>query len=241
MLNYGLLGQTLGHSYSKAFFEEYFQKNQIVAGYSNFEIPDITEIKIVFKQIIAGLNVTTPYKELVIPFLDELSDDAKLIGAVNVIQFKNGKKIGHNTDAFGFHQSIKPFLTNMHERAMILGTGGASKAIEFVFKSIGIDIIHISRNPSGSKQFSYNEINTHMVKACKVIVNCTPVGTFPKIDECVSFPFEFLTSDHLIVDLIYNPEKTKFLEHSELNGAAILNGESMLREQALKSWMIWNS
>lgn len=241
MLNYGLLGKTLGHSFSKAFFENYFSENNITAVYSNFEIPEIKEIESVFEQKISGLNVTIPYKELVIPFLDELSEEARLIGAVNVIQFKNGKRIGHNTDAFGFHQSIKPFLTNMHERAILLGTGGASKAVEFVFKSIGLDVIHISRNPSGNKQYSYSDLNEHMVKACKVIVNCTPLGTFPKIEECVDFPFQFLTQDHLVVDLIYNPKKTKFLEQAQQHGATILNGESMLKEQALKSWEIWNS
>jgi len=241
MYNYGLLGKTLGHSFSKAFFENYFSENNIAAVYSNFELTDIVEIESVFEQNISGLNVTIPYKELVIPFLDELSEEARRIGAVNVIQFKNGKRIGHNTDAFGFHQSIKPFLTNMHERAILLGTGGASKAVEFVFKSIGLDVIHISRNPSGNKQFSYSEVNEHMVKACKVIVNCTPLGTFPKIDECVDFPFQFLTKDHLVVDLIYNPKKTKFLEQAQHYDATILNGESMLMEQALKSWEIWNS
>ena len=184
--------------------------------------------------------MTIPYKQSIIPFLDELSDDAKSIGAVNVIQFNNGKIIGHNSDAFGFHQSIKPFLTNLHERALIIGTGGASKAVEYVFKTLGIETISISRNPIGEKQFSYDDINNHMLNACKVIVHCTPVGTFPNENDVIPFPFEFLTKDHLVVDLIYNPEKTKFLQLAQEHGATILNGQSMLQQQALKAWEIWN-
>lgn len=236
---YGLVGKTLMHSFSRNFFENLFSSKNIMAEYRNFELQEIDQIKDVFALDPSGLNVTIPYKESVIPFLDELSGEARDIGAVNVIQFLEGKKIGHNTDAFGFQQSIKPFLTNKHERAMIIGTGGASKAVAYVFKSIGIDVIFISRNPSGEKEFPYGAINEHMVNACKVVVNCTPVGTFPEVDESVLFPYQHLTSDHLVVDLIYNPAKTKFLELSEEYGATILNGESMLKEQALKAWSIW--
>lgn len=241
MQRFGLIGKTLSHSFSPAFFEDYFLKNNIDASYELFELPKISDIETVFKQEISGLNVTIPYKEAVIPFLDELDEVAKTIGAVNVIAFKNGKKIGFNTDAFGFQQSIKPFLTFKHERALILGTGGASKAVEFVFKSIGIDVNYVSRNSEGkAKHFSYDDINEHMLNACKVIVNCTPVGTFPAIDEQPNFPYQFLSPDHLVIDLIYNPAKTKFLQNAEAQGAMILNGASMLREQALKSWEIWN-
>jgi shikimate dehydrogenase len=242
MHNYGLIGKTLSHSFSKTFFTDFFEKKSIIGTFSNFELESIEDIKKLFNSNnLSGLNVTIPYKENVIPYLDELSEEANYIGAVNVIQFKNGKKIGHNSDAFGFHQSIKPFLTNLHERALIIGTGGASKAVEYVFKSLGIDVIKISRNPKGEKQFSYEEINNHMLNACKVIVNCTPVGTYPNIEDVIPFPFEHLTKDHLVVDLIYNPKKTKFLQLSESNGATILNGESMLHQQALKAWEIWNS
>lgn len=240
MKSYGLVGKTLGYSFSKTFFEEYFKKNSIDAEFNNYEIDRIELISDVFTKDISGLTITIPYKEAIIPYLDELSTEAKAIGAVNVVQFKEQKKIGHNTDAFGFKQSIKPFLTNLHERALVLGTGGASKAITYVFRSIGIDVIFLSRNPNGPKEFSYDELNEHMVKACKVVVNCTPIGTFPNVDECIDFPFEFLTKDHLVVDLIYNPAKTKFLQCAEKNGATILNGESMLKEQALKAWAIWN-
>jgi shikimate dehydrogenase len=190
---------------------------------------------------VSGFNVTIPYKVDVIELLDKLSDEAEEIGAVNVIQKREGLLIGHNTDAFGFHQMIKPFLTNKHERAMIIGTGGASKAIHYVFRKIGIDCVFISRNPIGENQFHFDEINDHMLRACKVIVNCTPVGTFPDVNACVNFPFQFLTDEHLVIDLIYNPQKTKFLGFSEKQGATILNGETMLREQAMRAWEIWSS
>jgi len=240
MKNYGLLGKSLGHSFSKSFFESYFKKNGIDAIYSNIELSTIKEIEEIGDSF-NGLNVTIPYKEEVIQYLDDISDEARQIGAVNVVQFVGGKKIGHNTDAFGFHQSIKPFLTNKHERAIILGTGGASKAVEYVLKQIGLDVIFISRTPCGENQFGYDDINEHMLKACKLIVNTTPVGTYPEIDDCVPFPFEFISEDHLVVDLIYNPSKTTFLRKSEEQHASIINGETMLKQQALKSYEIWNA
>ncbi len=241
MRKFGLIGKHLGHSFSKAFFTDKFQQEHTDAIYENVELSEIDEIKAVLAAgSFSGLNVTIPYKEAVIPFLDELSDEATAIGAVNVIAFQDGKTIGHNTDAFGFHQSIKPFLTNRHERALILGTGGASKAVAYVFQSIGLDVIYASRVPQGAKQFAYTDINEHMVNACKVIVNCTPVGTFPNIDESVPFPFAFLTEEHLVIDLIYNPSQTLFLAQSADAGATTLNGLSMLKEQANKAWQIWN-
>ena len=242
MLKFGLLGKSLSHSFSKTFFSDLFQKNNIEGEYVNFEIPSIEYVsEILNDENLKGLNVTIPYKQEIVPYLDKLSDEALKIGAVNVVQFKDGLKIGHNTDAFGFHQSIKPFLTNLHERALIIGNGGASKAVEYVFKSLGIDVIFISRNPEKENQFGYDEINEHMLRACKVIVNCTPVGTYPNIEACIPFPFEYLTQDHLVVDLIYNPKETLFLKKSKEFGATILNGESMLHQQALKAWEIWNS
>ena len=240
--SYGLIGKNLEHSFSANFFKLFFDKNDIRATYSNFDLVSIKDLNQLFERNnFKGLNVTIPYKQEIIPYLDELTDDASKIGAVNVIQFKDGKKIGHNSDSFGFHQSIKPFLTNLHERALIIGTGGASKAVEFVFRSLGIDVVFISRNPREENHFSYDEINNHMLNACKVIVNCTPIGTFPNNDDLINFPYPYLTTDHLVVDLIYNPSKTKFLEKSQEYGATILNGESMLHQQALKAWEIWNS
>lgn len=241
MKTFGLIGEKLSHSFSKTFFTKLFLDEKIQAEYQNFELADISKIKSVFDlNTLSGLNVTSPYKVAVIPFLDELSEEAEKIGAVNTIQFKDGKKIGHNTDAFGFAQSIKPFLTFQHERAIILGTGGASKAVAYVLENLGIDVIYISRNPKGENQFGYDEVNEHMLKACKLVVNTTPIGTSPQIEKCPDFPFEFLSNEHFVVDLIYNPLKTKFLQRSEEMGAAILNGQPMLEQQALKAWSIWS-
>jgi shikimate dehydrogenase len=239
--HFGLIGKKLGHSFSRNFFGTYFQEKGIDGTYENVELNDIHEVKDVLSAGFSGLNVTVPYKEAIIPFLDELSPEAKLIGAVNVIKFDGNRKIGYNSDAYGFHQSVKPFLLNVHERALILGTGGASKAVHYVFNQIGLDVIYAGRTPNAKNEFSYDEINEHMVRACKVIVNCTPVGTYPDVEEVLPFPFEFLTTEHLVVDLIYNPEKTVFLKKSEQQGATILNGSSMLKEQALRAWEIWNS
>jgi shikimate dehydrogenase len=240
MPKFGLIGKKLDYSFSKSFFADFFQKNGLDHDYENREISDIKEIVKIFENdFFSGLNVTIPYKEEIIPYLDDLSEEAKIIGAVNTIQFKNGKKIGHNTDAFGFRQSIKPFLDNRHERAMILGTGGASKAVAHVLNSIGLDVIFISRNPILENHFSYEEINENMINACKMIVNCTPIGTFPDINAMPKIPVEFITENHFVVDLIYNPEKTRLLFEAEKRGAIILNGSSMLKEQALKAWEIW--
>lgn len=240
MKSYGLIGKNLGHSFSKTFFEDYFNAHSLNASYTNIELDSIIMVEDVFTLGYSGLNVTIPYKEEIIPFLDELSDEAKSIGAVNVISFNQGKSIGYNTDAYGFHQSIKPFLTNLHERAVIFGTGGASKAVVHVLKSIGVDVVLISRNPKEANEFSYDEVNSHMLNACKLVVNCTPVGTYPNVNDVLDIPFEFLTKDHLVVDLIYNPKRTAFLTEAEKNGATILNGESMLKQQAIKAWEIWN-
>ena len=240
MRKFGLIGKTLSHSFSKSFFTDKFSKESTDAVYENIELEDISQVKeILASGEFSGLNVTIPYKQQIIPFLDELSTEASQIGAVNTIVFRDGESIGYNTDAHGFHQSIKPFLTNKHERALILGTGGASLAVAYVLRNIGIDVKFVSRDPKDG-QFSYSEINSHMVNAFKLIVNCTPLGTFPNVEDCVDFPFEYLTEDHLCVDLIYNPSETKFLRLSKENGASILNGESMLKEQALKAWQLWN-
>ncbi|MGV3630738.1 MAG: shikimate dehydrogenase family protein [Bacteroidota bacterium] len=242
MPEFGLIGKRLDYSFSKEFFTGFFERNHIPASYENIEIQLIGEIKAILASgRYSGLNVTIPYKEAVIPFLDELSAEAQTIGAVNTIAFKNGKTTGHNTDAFGFRQSIKPFLNNKHERALVLGSGGASKAICHVLKDIGLDVLLVSRNPTGENQFGYGDINSHMLQACKMIVNCTPVGTFPDVDDKPALPTEFIGPDHFVADLIYNPEKTRLLREAEAKGAITLNGYSMLREQALKAWEIWNS
>lgn len=241
MRKFGLIGKTLSHSFSKAFFSDKFEKEGISASYENVELSDISQVKVVLSEGgFSGLNVTIPYKQQIIPFLDELSPEAQAIGAVNTVVFQHGKTIGHNTDAHGFHQSIKPFLTNVHERALLLGTGGASLAVAHVLKGIGLEVKWVSRTPENDQTFTYSDVNEHMLKAFKMVVNCTPLGTYPNVDDCVDFPFEFLTPDHFCVDLIYNPAETKFLRLSKEQGATVLNGESMLREQALKAWQLWN-
>lgn len=238
---FGLLGKRLDYSFSKSFFTDYFLKHQLEAVFSNLETSDLAAwMKSEEAQQLDGFSVTIPYKQEIIPFLDSLSPEANAIGAVNVVQRKDGKLIGHNTDAFGFKQSIKPFLDFRHQKALILGTGGASKAIAYVLKNIGLDVLYLSRNPQGENQFGYEEVNEYMLKACKMIVNCTPLGTFPNLEEAPEIPFEFITNDHFVVDLIYNPEQTKLLREAAERGAITLNGLSMLKEQALKAWGIWN-
>ncbi|MCX6191069.1 MAG: shikimate dehydrogenase [Flavobacteriia bacterium] len=239
---YGLVGKTLQHSFSADFFSDYFVTENIVAKYQNFELAAIEDIQSVFDLKPAGLNVTIPYKESVIPFLDELDPIAEKIGAVNTIVFDGDKKIGYNTDAFGFKQAIKPFLNNQHERALIFGTGGAAKAVESVLKEIGVDVIFISRDPLGkNKHFNYSEVNLQMLNACKLMVNCTPVGTFPNSADYLPLPYEGIGKDHLVIDLIYNPKKSMFLQKAEGQGATIMNGEGMLKAQAMKSWSLWNN
>ena len=240
MKKYALIGQSLKHSFSKDFFTDYFIKNNKDAKYENIELNTIDNFQGLKSQGYSGFNVTIPYKEAIIPLLDNLSIEAKEIGAVNVVKVENDNWTGYNTDTFGFHQLIKPFLTNKHERALILGTGGASKAVHYILKNLGIDVVFISRNPNGANQYGYGEINEHMLNSCKLIVNCTPVGIFPNIEEVIALPYKNLTDEHLVIDLIYNPKKTKLLELSEINGASILNGHTMLVQQALKSWEIWN-
>jgi len=240
MRKFGLIGKTLGHSFSKQFFEQKFSAEAIEATFENIELATISEVKTVLTAGFSGLSVTVPYKTAIIPFLDELSVEAQAIGAVNSIGFENGKAIGYNTDAHGFHQSIKPFLTNQHERALIIGTGGAAKAVAYVLQQIGLNVVFVARNPQGENEFPFESLNEHMVHACKLIVHCTPVGTFPNNSECIPFPFAHLSKEHLCVDLIYNPAETSFLTQSKAAGATILNGYSMLQEQAIKSWSIWN-
>jgi len=246
MKQFGLIGFPLTHSFSKKYFSEKFEKEKIEnCTYELFPIERIESITDLIKQHpdLAGLNVTIPYKESVIPFLDELDATAKAIGAVNCIKIENGKLIGYNTDAFGFKQSIKPFLETHHERALILGTGGASKAVFHVLNEIGIDCFFVSRDKSAlktTKAFNYNELNEHVLNAFKLIVNTSPVGTYPNVSEAPEIPYELLTSNHLLYDLVYNPTETEFLKRGKLQGATAINGLSMLHQQAEEAWRIWN-
>lgn len=243
MKTFGLIGQTLSHSFSKKYFSEKFQKENIVAQYNNYELQSIKEFTNLIKEnTLSGLNVTIPYKESIIPFLDELVDEGKQIGAVNTIKFTSENKlVGYNTDAYGFAQSIKPFLNNHHERALILGSGGASKAICFVLNQLGIDFLIVSRNPEAENEISYSDLNEHYINAFKLIINTSPVGTFPQINEYPNIPYEYLSKDHLLYDLVYNPKLTAFLKKGKERETLTLNGLDMLKHQAEKAWKIWNS
>ncbi len=240
---YGLIGYPLSHSFSKKYFTGKFEKEKITdSEFNAFSIENIDLLPQLIKDnpALKGLSVTIPYKESVMPFLDDLDVTAKKIGAVNCIKIANGKLIGYNTDAFGFRQSIKPFLESHHERALILGTGGASKAVYSVLMEIGIDCRFVTRNKKAENQFSYSELNENMVNAFKLIVNASPVGMFPNVDNAPQIPYEFISSSHLLYDLVYNPAQTEFLKRGKANGAAIVNGLSMLQQQAEEAWRIWN-
>ena len=239
---YGLIGKTLDHSFSKSYFENKFISEHIQnASYSNFPLESIEEFKsLIKKKTFSGLNITIPYKTSIIPFLDELSEDTKSIGAVNTIHFKNNKLIGYNTDYIGFLNAIKPYLENTVEKALILGTGGASKAVVFALKKIGIKCLCVSRLPN-EEQLNYDQLNHLVLKHHLLIVNTTPLGTSPNTNECPNIPYQYITEKHLLVDLVYNPEETLFLKKGRKNLANILNGKSMLIHQAEEAWKIWNS
>ncbi len=242
--SYGLIGKTLAHSFSKEFFTQKFISEGTKASYVNIELIDETSLNQFFTTKIynyKGLNVTTPYKQDVLKFLDKLSPEAAQIGAVNTIKIKENSLVGYNTDAFGFQQSIKPFFRNVHERALILGTGGASEAVAYVLKKLGVTVGFLSRTPNPEKMvFGYDQANETMVKSFPLIINSTPIGMFPNNDQMPNFPIEYVGSDHLVIDLIYNPEETLFLKIAREHGADTLNGLTMLRYQALKAWKIWN-
>ena len=247
-MNLGLIGKSLSHSFSKSYLEEKFIKeNKSDFVYSNFDLENLDNFHdIVLKNKLSGLNVTKPYKESIIPFLDELDMTAKEIGAVNCIKvsWKNDKPFlkGYNTDYYGFAQSIKPFLEPIHQKALILGTGGASKAVAFALKNVGVDFYYVtSGEKKGANYLHYSELNEYVLNAFKLIVNCTPLGMYPKVEACPDIPFQHITPDHLLYDLIYNPQETLFLQKGKAQGAVTINGLNMLKLQADKAWEIWHS
>lgn len=246
MKQYGLIGHPLSHSFSKKYFTDKFEKEHILdCSYELFDIENI-ELFLAFLKNnpkLLGLNVTIPYKEKIINYLTEIDEKAKEIGAVNTItinQHTNQIK-GYNTDYFGFKKSLKPFLENHHERALILGTGGASKTVAFVLKELNIDCLLVSRNPQNNTEISYDDINEYVIKHHQLIINTTPIGMFPNVADFPSFNYNNLTSFHLLYDLIYNPTETAFIKKGKLQGCLTLNGMDMLKLQAEKSWEIWNS
>lgn len=244
-MDFGLLGKSLKHSFSKSYFEKKFHDNGLNGhSYQNFELASIEEFPGLLRQNpdLRGMNVTNPYKESVMQFMDELSPEATEIGAVNCIKIVNNRLIGFNTDAYGFAQSIKPFLDNNHERALILGTGGAAKAVAYALQKTGLEVYFVSSSAKTKQNtFLYPEINGHVMAAFKLVVNATPLGMHPEEDTCAPLPYHLFTKTHLAYDLVYNPEKTVFLKRAHANGAVIMNGLSMLHLQAEKSWEIWSA
>ena len=244
MINFGLIGKSLNHSFSKIYFEKKFE-NLGLKNY-NYHLIEISSLdnfknKISLFENLKGLNVTIPYKEAIIPFLDELNETAKEIGAVNCIKIIDNRFIGYNTDVYGFAQSIKPFLDTNHQRALILGNGGVAKAVEYALKKIGIEVYFVSSKiKKTTNTFFYNEINELVFNAFHLIINTSPLGMHPKENESPNLPYHLFTAKHLAFDLIYNPEQTLFLEQAKKHGALTINGLSMLQLQAEKSWDIWN-
>lgn len=244
MDKYGLIGYPLGHSFSIGYHNQRFADEGINAKYYNFEIKDIEQIVEVLSQNpeLKGLNVTIPYKEKVLPYLDYVSPEARAIGAVNVIRvLHEGSKVvlrGYNSDVIGFVQSIEPMLESHHKKALVLGTGGASKAVTYGLKSLGIEPVCVSRyERPGTVQ--YESITPDVVHEYNVIVNCTPVGMFPKTDACPTLPYDALDEDNILYDLIYNPDETLFMKKGAERGAQVKNGLEMLLLQAFASWEFW--
>ena len=249
MRDFGLIGQSLVHSFSKEYFNQKFKTENIDALYSNFEIKNTSSLRDLFSNHnLSGLNVTIPFKQKVISQLDSLDEISQEIDAVNTIKpfFKNNKLVslkGYNTDVYGFKQMLKPYLKSHHTKALVLGTGGASKAVAYVLNAYNIEVNFISRNkfPSKNNYFTWNQLNSHMVAGHYLIINTTPVGMYPYVDQEIKISYDNLTSKHLVIDLIYNPEQTLFLKKALLKNAQILNGYQMLVHQALKAWNIWES
>lgn len=248
MDTYGLIGWPLGHSFSASFFAEKFRNEGLDAQYLNFEMEHVEEglpELIASTPTLRGLNVTIPHKQAVIPLLDEIAPEARAIGAVNVIRIcrrRNGKALlkGYNTDVIGFTISIMPLLRETHKRALVLGTGGASKAVVYGLESLGVATTYVSRTPAKGR-LTYADLTPEVLKDFTVIVNCSPVGMFPHVDECPQLPYEALTPEHLLYDLVYNPAETLFLKRGAEQGAATKNGLDMLHLQALAGWDLWHN
>lgn len=235
---FGLIGRNISYSFSKKYFENKFEnlylKNHF---YDLFDINEIDKVEEIFTlKNLKGLNVTIPYKELIIPYLDELSEEAQQVKAVNCISLKNGKKIGFNTDVFGFEKSLLTQNKALKHSALILGNGGAAKAVKFVLEKYHIPHQIVSRKTA----LNFETLNKKIIREHRIIIQCTPVGTFPNIEDCLPFPFENITHEHFIIDLIYNPTETKFLNECMKRGAKTLNGQLMLEQQAEKAWEIWD-
>jgi shikimate dehydrogenase len=240
---YGLIGYPLSHSFSKGYFTEKFKKEGIEnAAYETYPLEKISDFTTLLQNNpeLVGLNVTIPYKEAIIPYLDELSEEAKKIGAVNTIKIINGKKIGYNSDVVGFEKSLIQHLKHTHNKALVLGTGGAAKAVWFVLEKLNIPYLKVSRTAS-ENIIAYDTISIDLVKEYPLIINTTPLGMSPKLETKPDIPYQALTKNHFLYDLVYNPQTTLFLEMGQKMGATIQNGLPMLHGQAERSWELWNT
>lgn len=240
---YGLIGKDITYSFSQNYFTDKFKQLGLTdSAYSNFDMAKISEFGDLLERQdnLRGLNVTIPYKQAIIPYLDSLSKKARQIGAVNAIRItKKNKLKGYNTDWYGFYHSLKPLLKKQHTQALILGTGGASKAVEFALRKLGIAYKFVSRTKQDN-EFTYEDLNQEILTHYPLIINTTPLGTFPHVEDKPAIPYEYLTQQHLVYDLIYNPEKTAFLRLAEARQATIKNGHEMLVLQAEKAYKIWS-
>ncbi len=242
MKQYGIIGFPLSHSFSPNYFNQKFEDEKLDCCFEAFPIQAISEFPELLKKKnnLCGLSVTIPYKTTIIPYLDELSKEAKSIGAINCVHIIDGKTIGHNTDFIGFANSLKPLLTNNSiSSALVLGTGGASKAICYALSVLNIPYTLVSRTAKG-EILDYESIDEKIIKKHLLIINTTPLGMYPNIDECPNIPYQFLTHNHLLFDLVYNPEETLFLKKGKQQNALISNGLQMLIAQAEVAWKIWN-
>ena len=246
MIKLGLIGYPLGHSFSKTYYLDKFEKENIKGiDYDLYPIPSISEFCELYSNDsdFRGFNVTIPYKQDVLPLITEFSEEAKEIQAVNCITINrdNGqiKLKGHNTDVYGFRKSIEPLLQPQHKKALVLGNGGAAKAVFFALKQLQIPYAIVSRSKENG-DYTYDELSKEIIEDYTIIINCSPIGTYPNIENCPNIPYEYISNNHLLYDLIYNPVETLFLQKGKANGAAIKNGYEMLVLQAEKNWEIWS-
>ncbi|MEM1002871.1 MAG: shikimate dehydrogenase [Bacteroidota bacterium] len=241
-LKFGLVGKNIDYSFSRGYFSSKFEKDGMSHSYENFDLQHINELLPIIKttENLKGFNVTIPYKETIIPLLDVLDKRANAIGAVNTVRITNNKQlIGYNTDFLGFKKSLQNYMSPEHKSALILGTGGASKAIAYALKTMNIAFDFVSRSLNPNVKFLYSDLTTVIISSYPIIINCTPIGTFPNVNACPDIPYEGIGSQHICFDLIYNPEQTKFLSCAELQGAITINGLEMLEIQAEEAWKIW--
>jgi len=240
----GLIGYPLAHSFSKKYFTQKFEKEKIKNfRYENYPLKDINDLPNLLKQNpqIIGLNVTIPYKQSVLKFVENEDEIVKKTGATNTLVISFGRIVkAYNTDVYGFCQSFKKNIMPQHKSALILGTGGASRSVAYVLEQLKIPYLYVSRNPKNKQTISYNALDKNIILSHQIIINTTPVGTYPNFDEKPFIPYDFITKNHYFYDLIYNPSKTLFLKEAEKRGAIVCNGLEMLKLQAAKAWKIWN-